>query len=144
MKKNKFKKRRSKSEIEEIIRKNIECKKRDRVIFNAMSHSKRKRFARGCRKDRMLSKEVNNFLYKKYGDPQELKRFLEQRYRQSSAIVKDMIYHVEKDHETQQFFAKGSIVLPEFARKCRVKELFKSWEIQLFDSDESYENNISF
>jgi hypothetical protein len=142
--KNKIKKR-SKSEIEEIIRKNIERKKNSKVTFNAMSHSKRKRFARGCRRFRMLVKEVNNFLYRKYGDPQELKCFLEKRYRQfSGVVIKDMIYHIEKDHETQQFFAKGSIILPEFARKSRVKQLFKPWGIELFDSDELYENNISF
>ena len=145
MKKNKSEKRkkRSKSEIKEIIRENVEREKQRNAPFRTMSHSKRKRFARGCRKLRMLGKKIDYFFYKKYGHPQELEYFLGQGCVHSSEFVKDMSYHIKEDHETKQFFAQGFIQLRGFTSVSYIKELFKSWKIQLFDSIESCENNVS-
>ena len=126
-----------------LTKKALKSNERLCAPFKKMLHSQRKRHSRKCCKRRILRRRLDYFLFKKCGDSQELKLFIQQQYDCSKKFVQDINYWIEKDHDTQEFFIQGFIRLVGIARLSYIKELFKSWEIQLFDSIESCENNIS-
>src|SRR5271170_240999 len=93
--------------------------------------------------DLLKERRLNHFLYKKYGYFHELKPFISQHYENSKDYIQSMVFQIERDYEIQQPFALGCVELKKSMRVVNIKRLFESWEIQLFDSVESCENNNS-
>src|SRR5271170_5110183 len=93
--------------------------------------------------DLLKEKRLNYFLYTKYGHLCELEPFIDQHYESSKDHIQRMMFKIKRDQETQQPFALGCVQLKKFMRVLDIKRLFESWEIKIFDSMESCEDNNS-